>query len=358
MMTSKERVKTALAHGEPDRVPIDYHANAGIDRRLKAHFGLKPGDDEELRQAFGVDFRGIWGAPYTGPELHEKVPDRNVDLWGIRTRWIEHGNGGGYWDYCDFPLRDADEETAANWPVPSPDDFDYSRIPAFCERFGDSFIHIGSPGVGDVINGTGMLFSMEQVLIDLAIDNPATLLYIQRRADSQLGQMERMLDAGNGAIDMLFLGEDLGTQLGPMISPALFRKHIRPVHQCFVDLAAAYEIPVMIHSCGSSSWAFNDFIEMGISVVDTLQPEAKDMAPGDLKARYGDRLSFHGGISTGGVMANGSVNEVAAHVRETLDAMMPGGGYCLTPSHQLQDNSPTENVLELYSVAHEHGRYR
>jgi hypothetical protein len=82
---------------------------------------------------------------------------------------------------------------------------------------------------------------------------------------------------------MLYMGEDLGTQRGPLLSPSLFRKHIRPRLQAIVDLGAAYGIPVMFHSCGSSSWAFEDFIEMGIGVVDTLQPEAKDMAPALLK---------------------------------------------------------------------------
>ena len=113
----------------------------------------------------------------------------------------------------------------------------------------------------------------------------------------------------------------------------------------------------MIHCCGSSSWAFDDFIDMGIDVVDTLQPEAKNMAPSYLKQRHGDRLCFHGAISTAGPVAVGSVDEVREEVRETLRVMMPGGGYALAPTHQLQDNSPTENVAAVYETASEAGRY-
>ena len=113
----------------------------------------------------------------------------------------------------------------------------------------------------------------------------------------------------------------------------------------------------MMHSCGSSSWAYDDFIEMGIGVVDTLQPEARDMSPAYLKQRFGDRLAFHGCISTAGPIATGTVQEAVATCRNTLDIMMPGGGYCFAPTHDLQDNSPTENIVAMYETAREFGRY-
>lgn len=113
----------------------------------------------------------------------------------------------------------------------------------------------------------------------------------------------------------------------------------------------------MIHSCGSSSWAFDDFIEMGINVVDTLQPEAKDMSPAYLKKHYGSRLAFHGCIFTAGPVAYGPVQDVVHNVKETLEIMMPVGGFCFSPTHALQDNSPTENVVAMYETAHKYGRY-
>jgi uroporphyrinogen decarboxylase len=91
--------------------------------------------------------------------------------------------------------------------------------------------------------------------------------------------------------------------------------------------------------------------------VDTLQPEAKDMAPAYLKQRYGDRLAFHGCISTAGVVASGTEEQTIQAVRDTLQVMMPGGGYALSPTHMLQDNSPTENVLAMYAAARQYGQY-
>ena len=354
-MSSKERVLVAFARQEPDRVPINYMANPGIDRRLKQHLNLDEQDDEGLRQALGVDFRSV-GVPYIGPKLHEDIPDRQVDMWGIHRRWIEHETGG-YWDYCDFPLKDATLDEIEAWPMPDPDDFDYSRVAEQCKQWQAYCVVAGGAGLGDIINSTGMIRTMSQVLIDLITNDPAGLRYIDRKVDTQIEITRRTLEAAQGGIDLLWLGEDLGTQIGPMISIELYRKHIRPRHQRLVDLGKAYGLAVAIHSCGSSSWAFEDFIEMGIDVVDTLQPEARDMSPAYLKARFGGRLAFHGCISTAGPVATGTVQETINSVRETLQVMMPGGGYALSPTHMLQDNSPTENVAAMYETAHKFGRY-
>lgn len=354
-MTSKERVLTTLAQQEPDRVPINYSANPGIDRRLKAHYGLKPDDGEGLIKVLGVDFRGI-GAPYGGPSLHPEPPGRHVDVWGIHTRWIKH-ESGGYWDFCDFPLKDADLETVENWPMPNPDDFDYSRVAETCDRYAEYALFVGGAGLGDIINSAGMIRTMEQVLVDLFTDDEAGLRYIDRRALVLLEVTQRTIEAAKGKIDLMWMGEDLGSQISPMMSLDLYRRHIRPRHQKFVDLAKVHGLPVVIHTCGSSSWAYEDFIEMGFTGVDTLQPEATNMSPRYLKDHFGGRLAFHGCISTAGPVAYGTLDEVVANVRETLEIMMPGGGYCLAPTHQLQDNSPTENVVAMYEAAKRFGRY-
>ncbi|MBN2451793.1 MAG: hypothetical protein JXR77_15500 [Lentisphaeria bacterium] len=356
MLTSKERVMRALGHREPDRVPLNYHANPGIDRRLKEHFGLDPRDGEGLLQALGVDFRGVH-APYRGPRLHPEVPGVNVDpVWGCRRRWIEHGCGG-YWEEVEFPLREADADTVAAWPMPSPDDYDCGAVLAQCERHAERALHVGGAGTGDIINRLGRVRGMEQALVDLITADPAGMLWVDRMLAIELEVLSRTLDVAAKRVDFVWMGEDLGTQRGPIIGLDLYRSQIRPRHQRFVDLAKSHGLPVMIHSCGSSSWAFPDFLEMGINAVDTLQPEAKDMAPAYLKATFGDRLAFHGCISTGGAVAFGTVADVEREVRNTLDIMMPGGGYCLSPTHMLQDNSPTENVLALYDCAKRYGQY-
>lgn len=355
-LTSKQRVGRFFQRREGDRVPIDYACNPDIDRRLKEHFGLAPNDGAGLRKCLGVDFAGVWPA-YTGPNLHPELAGFSIDqTTGIRRRWIQH-ESGGYWEVADWPLREADLTTIETWPMPSPDHFDYAGLVRQCQKAADYAVYLGGAGVGDIINNTGMLRGMDQVLIDLATDEEAGLRLIDRRLEVQLAVWQRCLEGARGLIDFCFIGEDLGTQRGPTLSLELFNRHIRPRLQKFVDVAKQHALPVMIHSCGSSSWAFDTFIEMGIDAVDTLQPEAKDMAPSYLKRRWGDRLAFHGGISTAGPLAYGTPQQVVQNVREVLAVMMPGGGYALAPTHQIQDNSPTENVLAMYEAAREFGRY-
>ncbi len=354
-MTARERVLAAFHHQPVDRVPIDYSSNPGIDRRLKERLGLAPDDGDGLRQALGVDFAGV-GAPYVGPKRFADIPDRRISQEsGIRTRWIEHSNGDGYWDFCDFPLQNAGLEEIEAWPLATPDDYDYGALPDQCRRLTRYARHYGGAGLADIINSTGMVRGMEQVLVDLITDDPAGLRLIDRKIELQLEVMRRALERIGDQIDFVWMGEDLGTQIAPIISLELFRRHIRPRHQKFIDLATSYGLPVMTHTCGSSSWAYEDFIEMGVKAVDTLQPEAANMAPAYLKAKFGGRLAFHGCISTAGPVAYGTPADVERNVRETLEILMPGGGYMLSPSHQLQDNSPVENVIALYQAAHRFG---
>ena len=357
-MNSRERVVTVLNKGVPDRVPVNYSCNPDIDRRLKAHFGLKPGDGDGLLRALGVDFHGVY-PDFVGPSRHADIPERGikVDVWGIHRRWVEHPSGG-YWDYCDFSLIEATEEQVAAWPMPSPDDYDYSHVTEKCRRLRAFALYVGHAGFGDFINMNGMLRGMEQTLVDLVTDDPAGLLLARRRFDIQVETLRRTLEAAKGEIDFLWMGEDLGTQIAPMISLETYRRHIRPLHQRIVDLAKSFNLPVMIHTCGSSSWAYEDFIEMGISAVDTLQPEAAKMSPEYLKKTFGGRLAFHGCISTAGPLASGTAAETIAYCRRTLDIMMPGGGYCYAPTHQIQDNTPTANAVAMYEMVKTFGVYR
>ena len=293
MMTSKERVLATFAGHIPDRVPIDYSANPGIDAKLKTHFGLAENDQSGLQDALGVDFRSA-GAPYVGPRLHEDIPERGVkvDNWGIHRRWIEH-ESGGYWDFCDFPLQNADADVIASWPIPDPDQHDYSTVFKQCQRDKDYAVCLHC--FGDLINGNGMLRGMEQTLIDLITDDPAGLLLADRRFAVQTEVAQRTLEAAQGGIDILWLGEDLGTQDRPMISMEIFKKHFRPRYQKLVDLGKSFGTQVMIHTCGSSSWAYEEFIDMGIDAVDTLQGYVTRLLEKDLRgAPCLPRMHQHG----------------------------------------------------------------
>lgn len=355
-LSSKERVVRTFNYEIPDRVPVNYMYNPEIDKRLKGYFSLQPTDDEGLRQALGIDFRVI-NAPYVGPLLYAPIPERKVDpLLGFRTRWVPHETGG-YWEYCDYPLVEGDVETAKNFPFPDPDYFDYDSLEEQVKEYKDYALVLGSNGLGTVICRLGFYMGMSEALIALQLEDPAALILMDRLLDFQLKHLERMLHQVGDRVQLIWMGEDLGTQIGPLISMKLFDRQILPRHQNFFDLAKAYNVPVMIHTCGSSSWSYEKYIQAGLRAVDTLQPEVKDMSPSYLKKTFGGRLVFHGCISTRGAVAYGTPEEVEREVLETLEIMMPGGGYCLAPTHRLQDNTPLENAIAMYTAAHKYGHY-
>lgn len=356
-MSAKTRVLKTFQLEKTDRVTIGYEANAAIHREFSKALGIAPDNMEEMYRTLGVDYRSV-PIVYRGPELFTAPPGRRVDpVEGCRMCWVEHETGG-YWDFCDFPLQAAGDEDFENFPIPNPDDFDYELALIYAKEFGDFALYLGGPGDPDIINSNGRLMGMEDVLCHLLMENEAALDFMKKRAVMKLRVMERMLEKCRGKIDFMWLGEDLGTQRGPMISLELFRKHIRPLQQLYVDLANAYGIPTIIHTCGSSSWAYEDFIEMGIRGVDTLQPEAYQMEPEFLKEHFGGRLCFRGCISTAGPLAYGTPKDVDRYCADTLKTMMKGYGYHFAPTHSIQDGTPVENVIAMYQAVHRYGVYQ
>ncbi len=357
-MSSKERVRRTFHFEKADRVPIDYETNPTINRKFMAALGFREDERDAFRDALGVDYRAI-DAPYVGPKLFPDVPGLNCDpLYGFYSRWVEN-QFGGYFDFCNFPLKDADEEKIAAFPTPNPDHFDYSAVADRVKKTRGYAIYVGNAGQPDIINSLGRVMGMEDTLVNLQLGDEATLDLMRRKTDFEREKLARLLDAikkAGGEPDFMWLGEDLGTQIAPMISHELFDRVFRPVFQSFVDLAKSHDIPVMIHTCGSSSWVYEKFIEMGIRAVDTLQPEAVDMSPKYLLERFGGRLNFHGCISTA-MLASYTADEITALCRETLALLKPTRGYHFAPTHAIQDNTPVENLVAMYQAAHVYGVY-
>ncbi len=353
-MTGRERVLNAFYRVKSDRIPTDYSGNGVIDEKLRKHFKAK--DNYELLDCLGTDLRPLY-APYKGRLLFKEKPGRNVDpVYGFYVRWVEN-QSGGYWDFCDYPLKSADEEIIRNFPVPDPDDFDYDAAGSLLSRFEGRAVYVGNAGQADIINSTGRVMGMEDTLVNLQIEDEATLSYIKRRCDMELKVLERLIEKYRAKVDFLWMGEDLGTQIAPMIGLEMYRKVLKPFHKLYIDLAKSYNLPVMIHTCGSSSWVYEDFIEMGVGAVDTLQPEAVNMSPAFLMEKFGKRLSFHGCISTAGALAYGTAEQVRSIVADTIEIMKPGCGYMLAPTHMVQDNTPLENVLAMFEAAKTYGSY-
>ena len=179
-----------------------------------------------------------------------------------------------------------------------------------------------------------------------------------------MGLDEVGIEAAGEYVDILRLsGEDLGTQEGPMISLPMFRRLIRPYMEKLWRFAKKKLLEknpgakIMLHSCGSVRWVIPDWIEMGLDILDPIQPKAKGMDPFQLKADFGDKLSFHGGIDAQYILPFGTVEEVRQYTRKYIQALAPGGGYIVAPVHNVQGDVPPENLVAMRDAVEEFGYY-
>jgi uroporphyrinogen decarboxylase len=233
-------------------------------------------------------------------------------------------------------------------PWPQADWFDYSRV---IERCDNKSQYALAAGKTDLMGAGAFLQGMESFLIGLATDDPVTISILDHLTEFFLEFNRCVFESGKGKLDIAWYGDDYGTQQGLLISIPTWRKHIRPRLLKLVDLAKSYSLKVMLHSCGSIRELIPDLIDIGIDILDTLQPKAKGMEPQELKRLYGDKISFHGTISTAGVLLSGSSEDVKEEVIDRIRVMAKGGGFCLAPTHTIMPDTPIENVLTMYETA-------
>ncbi|MDH5174875.1 MAG: uroporphyrinogen decarboxylase family protein, partial [Elusimicrobiota bacterium] len=154
------------------------------------------------------------------------------------------------------------------------------------------------------------------------------------------------------------IGDDMGTQSQPFMSIEDFRKHIKPYWAELIKEIKKYtEAKILLHCCGSIYPLINDIIEVGFDVLNPIQPLAHQMEPKRLKKDFGDRISFLGGIDIQRLLPFGTPDEVKQGVRKVIGTLAPGGGYILAPSHNIEPDTPPENVVAMYEAAKEFGTY-
>lgn len=344
-VTSKERVLAAVNHEQPDRAPIQVYLTPEIHANLVAHLGTN-----ELDRALGVDFRFV-GPEYIGPPREVPEGCDTVDEWGTGYKYVAY-EGGTYPEALHQPLaRLQTLDEVAAYPWPSPADYNYSGIEKRCDAVAGYAVCLGGAGMPDIVNGVGRGRSMEQVLLDIMAEDPVGTAIIDQRCNFYHEWARRSLEAAKGKIDILCLGEDCGTQLGPLFPPEVFDRFFRPRLQRFYDLGKAYGAKVMMHSCGSTRQLIPRFLEMGLDVLDAVQPEPAGMNPEELKREFGDRLAFCGMISTQHTLPHGTEDECRAEARHRLEVIGKGGGYIFAPAHCIQPDTPLANVLAIYEEA-------
>jgi uroporphyrinogen decarboxylase len=348
-MTPRERWLALLAGDRPDRIPTDYQATPELTARLLRDLGCA--DVEALYRRLDIDARRY----VTARPLREHHPDDpQADLWGVRYRTVDYGSGA-YEEPEHHPLAamtEVAEIDAYRWP--DPDDFDYTAIERQLDADdGTRPVHCGCY---EPFLLYGYLRGLEQSFEDLALRPELADAILGHLFDFHDEHLRRSFEAGRGRIDLTWVAEDLGSQTGPLISLETYRRHLLPNQIKMADLARSYGIHVMYHTDGAARLFLPDLIErVGIEILNPIQWRCPGMEREGLVADFGDRLIFHGSIDNQYTLPFGSADEVRAEVYESIEIYRSARWIC-NPCHNLQPNTPTENVLAMYQAIHERGR--
>ncbi|MBZ5562291.1 MAG: uroporphyrinogen decarboxylase [Acidobacteriia bacterium] len=373
-MTHRERVLTALAHKEPDRVPMDlggsaYSINDDHYFKLKEYLGLK-GDiepyrhghtgnyyDERVLEALDIDCRHVGLRSPSNFQVKMDSAGRFKDEWGIpqvRT--------GVFMSVVGHPLAAAEVGDLDNYPWPDP--YAPGRTSGLREKaqhyrqntdyalVSRAPISVGLFETGCYLRGTDVF------LMDLAANKAFAHKLLAKISEVLLGLMDVYMDAIGDLVDIVTWGEDLAHQQGLFFSLAAYREFFKPHHtEIFAHVKRkAPAAKVMFHCCGAVRPLIPDLAEAGADIIQSVQPLAAGMDSFELKRAFGERVSFQGGIDVQEAMI-GSRADVEQELKCRLRAFAPGGGYILATSNNVQEDIPPENLVHLFRCAREWGRY-
>jgi uroporphyrinogen decarboxylase len=357
-MTPRQRVLTAMRRQVPDRVPrwIDYASFAPELMRtfVKQTGANTPAEyfDYELRV---VSFKAATQRSDLGRYIPDSLPEGAVIDWNWGNVLLKgrHENISQIWHHALAEAESVDEIMA----YPMPDFLDESRWQHL--SYATAQYHQREYAVMGAMSQT--LFEsawgvrgFEAFLIDCMINTELAVALLDRLTQIRIGQASIYANAG---VYILRLGDDVGTERGMMISSELFCQLLKPRLKLVIDQAKKIKEDILIfyHSDGDCREIIPDLIEIGVDILNPVQPETMD--PAEIKRQYGSQLAFIGTISTQVTMPFGTPEQVADEVKLRIDTVGRGGGLLLGPTHLLQDEVPWCNVMAFFDAVERYGKY-
>jgi uroporphyrinogen decarboxylase len=347
--SSKERVLTAVELKEPDRVPMDFNANPPTLTRLKSD--LNCSDHYTLLKKIGsdiIDLRGIVDPIYKGPVPKEQTLENGVkqNYWGWRTK-IEQTATGPEEMFYEFILAGKSLEEIKNHCWPKVDWFDFSDFSDKIQKWNEFAVMASGPSIWQ---HPSFLRGLDTFMADLLLEVETAEFLMDCFTEFYITYFDKMFSVAPGQVDILRIADDIGMQNGLIMSREMLLKFILPRLKKIVDMAHSHDVKVMFHSCGSIIEIIDDIIDVGVDILDPIQVTAKGMDPAFLKNKFGNQICMHGAIDTQYLLPQGSPDEISRVVKKMADILGKGGGYILSPSHVLQTDVPTENILSLYET--------
>jgi uroporphyrinogen decarboxylase len=376
-MTHRDRVMKALNHQEPDRVPIDFGSTrvstilSGAYERLRKQLGVgsetlftdktsgRIMPDADILERFDVDTRMLpLQSPLRRSERTE-IPTFYEDQWGVV--WRVTSDGRYYVWKPPFAGRSSIHDLSTHrWPDPDASGLTEglkARAKALRETT-DCAIVLELPG--RVFSLGQNLCGFEDWLVTLVTNSKFTQALLDTGVEIESQMARNILGAVGDNVDVILCAtDDLGMQTGPLISPDLYRKLIKPFQRrLFNTIKSHTEAKLLFHSDGAIVPLVGDLIDIGVEVLNPVQVSAVGM--GDtkwLKKEFGQHLSFWGAVDTQNILPFGTPEQVKEEVKRRIEDLASGGGYVLASVHNVQAEVPPENICAMLEAAKQYGGY-
>ena len=366
-MTHRERFHAVVTHSLVDRAVYDLCGSpqtavddpAARDRLalLLGVAGKKQGQfnlDERILEALDIDTRLVGGMPTPATSHNRRENEVSYDSWGIGRRMV-----GGHMEICHNPLKDAGVEEVMAYEFPDPANVDMEQVRLWAQqaehlhRYTDYAVIAEHPVLGVFELGCWM-FGFDDYLYRLAGEPEIVHAFSCRVLAYQKAIIEKYYGALGRYIDCTTSGDDFGMQTGPFMSAGMFDALVKPyLKERVVYTRQFTDAFYKHHTCGSVYAFIPSLIDCGVDILNPIQPGTYMMEPERLKADFGGRIAFWGGIDTQHLLPDGNVQQVKEEVKRIL-SIMGDSGYILSPAHTIQSDVPAENVLAIYEGAREY----
>jgi len=372
-LTSRERVRLILNHMEADRVPIDF-GSTGTNLTDAVYFDVLKNFniqnavtpftighsathyDERIISRFDPDFRHV----------HLKVPQNMISRtkmgvtfyneWGVLCKRV-----GPYVERIGKPLEKATIKDLEAYPWPNTNDKD--RIEGLKERIEHLFYSTDYAIIATVVDNGPFEIALQlrgfgEFLIDMIDNEEFANVLLKKITKIEKELLGLFLNIVGKYIEIVQIGDDLGTQFAPLISPEMYRSIIKPFHKdIFNFIKQKTNAKILFHSDGQIAPFIPDLIEAGIDILNPLQPTGPEMDAQKIKESFGDRLCFHGGIDIQHIMRQSSPKIIEHEIKTKIKALAPGGGYILATTHNIQPDTPIRNIELMFKFMRRYGKY-
>ena len=375
-MNSRERVMKTLNHEEPDMVPVDMGSteNTTLCRiayiNLREYLEMPPDPDpyvinrmmdsvfpkEDLLEHYEIDFRAVRPSPFYNPKITE-LEDGFIDEYKIRWK-----KASFYYDMVEHPLENQPLEMLDSAVYADP--YIEERRKGLREQAKklyeetDYCITVGHIAMGP-FEMSGNMRSYSKFLMDMYVEPDYANALLDKNLENTIGFWDVYLEEVGDYVQVVCQGDDLGTQIGPWISPQMYREWIKPRHRELFDfIRSKTDAKIFLHSCGSVYDLIPDLIEVGVQALNPVQVSAEKMDLETLKRDFGKDICFWGGgVDTQDVLPNAGIEELKDHVKRSIDIMAPGGGFIWVPVHNIQSDIPPEKIDAVYQTVLENRKY-